>query len=494
MREESVNNLFADWGRRWGRRARTVASALKARSARRWRAHEHACLEVLRAELRRSYPKLEPDRLLNIAREHRLLQFPEGFLVAGDVSSEAQPNLEAMARADATSAQLHPLFSAAFYLLLYPDVAAAGVPAWLHYQVHGRAEGRSPHPLIDVDFLAVSVPEIPRQYLVDHYLSDPALWTADPGPYVECRRFMLAGKWDAATNPLLQIVAGQIGGPWIHERLLLVDSSSDDAAQARLTAAGYLLGVDTRSRLATVRLWPRTLSEPDASDRFTVVPGYFLGSLDRSHALTSTSVVSPDRTFVTLATELLSLTTGEEIQSSALIFIEGDQEHATLRKTVAAAQLGAAIATHSSVQAEALALIIEKLDRGDLRLLRCGYQTTVITPTLVRIAAAAAPKVQLWNSGTAATNVARSAAAASSAATIIVLPESHWKLATADFAIRTAISGGASLCLVGASGWAPWHRVLEHHEAIVCHPSLLSAATSFVSLDRIFDLQTEVGL
>ncbi|HYA17539.1 MAG TPA: hypothetical protein VEF06_08745 [Bryobacteraceae bacterium] len=44
------------------------------------------------------------------------------------------------------------LFDAAFYLRKNPDVAAAGIDPWKHYQRHGAAEGRKPHPWFQPEF------------------------------------------------------------------------------------------------------------------------------------------------------------------------------------------------------------------------------------------------------------------------------------------------------------------------------------------------------
>lgn len=40
-------------------------------------------------------------------------------------------------------------FDADFYLRRYPDVAAAGMSAWEHYERNGAGELRQPHPLFD---------------------------------------------------------------------------------------------------------------------------------------------------------------------------------------------------------------------------------------------------------------------------------------------------------------------------------------------------------
>jgi hypothetical protein len=55
--------------------------------------------------------------------------------------------------------QKQALFDSAFYLRKYPDVAAAGVDPWKHYQKHGAAEGRKPHPLFQPEHYFARCPQ-----------------------------------------------------------------------------------------------------------------------------------------------------------------------------------------------------------------------------------------------------------------------------------------------------------------------------------------------
>lgn len=54
------------------------------------------------------------------------------------------------------------LFDAAFYLRKNPDVAAARIDPWKHYQKHGAAEGRKPHPWFQPDFYRKPLDEFLR--------------------------------------------------------------------------------------------------------------------------------------------------------------------------------------------------------------------------------------------------------------------------------------------------------------------------------------------
>lgn len=73
-------------------------------------------------------------------------------LLGEDASADAWQRRYFALAADARPA-LTPFFDPAFYREANPDVAGAGVDPYLHFLAHGLAEGRSPHPLIDVAFM-----------------------------------------------------------------------------------------------------------------------------------------------------------------------------------------------------------------------------------------------------------------------------------------------------------------------------------------------------
>ena len=50
-------------------------------------------------------------------------------------------------------------FDAAFYRERYPDVAAARMHPFLHYLLHGAAEGRKPNPWFDPDYYLARAPQ-----------------------------------------------------------------------------------------------------------------------------------------------------------------------------------------------------------------------------------------------------------------------------------------------------------------------------------------------
>jgi hypothetical protein len=54
-------------------------------------------------------------------------------------------------------------FDAGFYLRRYPDVGEARMNPFLHYLLHGAAEGRKPAPWFDPDHYLTQSPEARRR-------------------------------------------------------------------------------------------------------------------------------------------------------------------------------------------------------------------------------------------------------------------------------------------------------------------------------------------
>lgn len=184
---------------------------------------------------------------------------------------------------DATLAKRHDThkngaadFDAAWYLSAYPDVAAAGIDPWLHYQHHGKAEGRLPYRN--------------RALAWDH-----ALWrgassvilprlvgvlNADSGstPEQHTARWALArwyawqGRWDAVIDSLMpagQLIELNQPGP----ALLVIDACCREPNTERLSQmapqalafleANFPHAADTSlARSNVLRLTPGPQSQP----------------------------------------------------------------------------------------------------------------------------------------------------------------------------------------------------------------------------------------
>jgi hypothetical protein len=442
---------------------------------------ERECLRALRAELSASYPRIRSQRLIRIARKAGFAKFPAGFLIDGSLTgfgtSGALATLRAAQRTrSGETADLHPLFSQAHYLLTNPDVAGAGVAPWLHYQVYGRAEGRSPHPLVDTGFLSAWLADTPRQDVFDHYLADPALWVADPGPYIDCRKFMLYGNWDETTNPLLQIARSQISSHWVHRRLMLVDAASPVDEVARLTGIGFLLSKSSaRARLATLRVWNHERPETGVNT-FTVVPGYFLGAAGSAISAVTTHVVSPDSTFIALPTEHLSVEAGETIEAAQLAFFENEYDRDTLNAIVAELVPNAAVAPYSPQQQMALERLIDQQERTDLRVLAHGRQVRINSAVLRAMPPTNSTNVALLDATSPAHDVA------------IVVTEAHWPLNPLDPGISDLLARGATLCLIGAQGLEPWLPTLERRTRVACEPQWEAPLRSLLDPSTVYSL------
>ena len=446
---------------------------------------ELACLSALRVELGSSYPHIRTEQLLSIATAHGLDRFPAGFLVAGSIHGNghdgARSALDGVRESsNGTPVDVHPLFSQAFYALANPDVAGSGIVPWLHYQVHGRAEGRAPHPLINTEFLAAWMPGVPRKNVVDRYLTDSDYWLADPGPYVDCRKFMVDGPWDGVTNPLLQIVAGRLASPWVHARLQLVDTDSKSEQVARLTGAAYLLGTTgARSRLATIETWglPTAAAESTKPATFTVIPGSFLGA-DQSTLWSKPSLVlSPDSTVVRLPTEILSVRAGETVRAARLVNLEGDFVHSRLSALASMLPPRSAIAPFSFAQEEALGGIVAHSGIAGLHILPFGRQMRVAGAELQRERPDPAHSFTPW----------RPRPEDDGARFAFVLTDDELAVRLADVGVKRMIAAGALVCVVGASGLTPWLTALQNRNQIVCRPPLGGLVATFFSAEiRVF--------
>lgn len=445
------------------------------------------CLRRLRRELSESYPQVRVDALFAVLADCELTDFPEGFLLnarANDASESGARTLLSQA-ADGNMARRiawHPLFSSQFYDGANPDVAAAGVSPWLHYQVHGRAEGRSPHPLIDGNHLAVSLPGVPRSEVIDEYLTSPKLWVFDPSPYVDCQKFILYGNWDGISNPLIQIVASQLVSGWVSRRLMIVDAASESAARARMLASSLLLTInEPRSRLASVKYWHHledstgTDTETAFATEYTVVPGYFVGAGDREIYSSPFVTMSPDSSVIRLPTEFASIAAGPLLTTTSLICITHLLTHEELTTVVSGATGPTIIAAHSAAQTEALKSLLRGFPEYDVTILDFGVQARVGCNAISFVSHSTRQDAREWDwsSELDPHNVT------------VVLPRLDGARAVEDLKMRRLLQAGASLCVVGSEGLKNWLPLLENRAVILVDPLLVNMVENFVDAGRI---------
>ncbi|HLW76486.1 MAG TPA: hypothetical protein VKS01_05860 [Bryobacteraceae bacterium] len=97
-----------------------------------------------------------------------------------------------------------PLFDADFYLDKYADVRESGMNPWLHYELHGAAEGRKPHPLFDPAYYLAQCPDA-RAAAVNplaHFLACDAATARNPHRLFDCDAYSKANP--GGGNPLMR--------------------------------------------------------------------------------------------------------------------------------------------------------------------------------------------------------------------------------------------------------------------------------------------------
>ena len=443
---------------------------------------ELACLHEIRLAMTTSYPLVPVFRIAKILRKFGQKRFPAGLLLE---STSRGAGLSVLFRAQiprlSRRINWHPLFDSAAYLVLNPDVAAGGRNPWLHYQVFGRTEGRSPHPFVDVQLLAASMPGVPLGEVFDHYLALPALWTLDTSPYVDCQRFVLSGLWNGVTNPLAQLVKSHRGGAWIHDRLMLIDTAIEDPTIARQVAVATLIAKNGPSaRFNDVALWRRSNAASssgisDASDvsggDYTVVPGFFLGAGGIILASPPQQLVSEDFTMLQLDGEYVGLVAGAHFRADRFLYLSGSLSREELRKLLLPDKGSVVVAPSSRQQQRAAERLLRFAAPTSTRILEYGMQAHVASPHLqVHPASEPMAPTPEWfcASGSDARNIA------------FVVGEKSLELALQNPSIRKAVDDGAAICPVKSTDIANWEPLLRTREIIVTVSELIPALRGFV--------------
>jgi len=193
------------------------------------------------------------------------------------------------------------LWLAPYYRLAYPDVATAR-NVRRHFERHGKLEGRSPHPFVDVARLAAQMPDVRLAEVFDTYLRDRARWELSPSPYLDVETFMRSGPWNGRTHPLVQILRDRPAEPWVRSRLGMIDLAS--AEDPRRIAAGLLaLRHPGLIRLSRLEFWPATAGATEPVEdlgpgRYRVAAGFLIARGAAQVAAIGSDVVSDDGTLV----------------------------------------------------------------------------------------------------------------------------------------------------------------------------------------------------
>jgi hypothetical protein len=348
------------------------------------------CIDAVRSQIARDGAVVAPEVLIQIGMQHRVDRFPEALLIEGRLddrsASGASAALTSALRADSVgSPDPHPLFSRSFYLWGNSDVAAAGVSPWLHYQQHGCREGRSPHPLFDLDYMSEWAPDVPRSEVVDRYLRDPALWMIDTSPYIDCQKFILRGGWSGMSSPIAEIVRAGACEPWVHSRLMAIDADLGDSTNEALGGVLFLLARNhPRSMFSRITVWHpdktpdgSRLVGPHLSGSMTVVPGFFIGSNGIELWSDSRLAMSQDLSLVRFSTSLVGLEVGERVTVDELQFVCGGLRRESLVQLLKSAHGTLAVGPVSWAQERALCYLVEETGVQDVTVLPWGRQVRV---------------------------------------------------------------------------------------------------------------------
>lgn len=428
-------------------------------------------VDAVRSQLTSDYPRIRPAHILAVMVRHGRMKLPEALLLRAGPG-----NLVKLLRtASFRSVEWHPLFSASFYEAAYPDVALTGVSAWLHYQCYGHAEGRSPHPLIDATFLAQSLPATVKSSIVDEYLTVRSSWTLDTSPYVDCRRFLLEGEWDGRTNPLEQIVTGHLREPWVHERLMLIDSPTEEAARTRLVAAGALLIAHGRDG-AHARFSRWTVSEPQApasgDQEYLVIPGFLLGVDGVVIEASPTTLLSPDRTGIRTSEGVLTISAGPLDRADQVVYLDGPAPVELLRELAAPTPELRAISPASKAQEVALRMMAND---DAVMVLRHGQQVRLRARSVMVIHPEPPSTSTLWGPEQAD----------SPADIVFVFSQASRHRARLDPYVNDAVTRGAAMAVLSEDLVEDWLPLLQSRSVVVVDDELVELVGAFVEASRM---------
>jgi hypothetical protein len=444
-------------------------------------------VEAVRASLTATFPGIDVREVLDIARRFGRDRLPAALMMEGSLADRSANGLAARL-GDAADAgrprrrDPHALFSTAFYDFLHPDVAAAGIAPWLHYQVFGVAEGVSPHFLLDIDYLAQSMPETPRSALIDDYLRVPSRWFASSSPYANVERFVLSGEWDHVSHPLIQILT--TNPHWLHPRLMMVDSAWGDDAQARLNGVGYLLtALGPLSAVGSLRAWPTAAealaSRPDSST-VTIAPGFVVAEDSGPAFALSRDALSRDHTILRLPTEHLAMRAGDDVEFERLVVLASQLDRDDLAEAVSTVTARDAIAPYTRSQERAL------IARGSgATVLPFGRQARVRSASRSVVETQpSAPASWSWR-----------APLADAATTCFVLTASEAATPGSIAGVEPWLDAGATLCIVDEldPDVLPWRAALARSTRVVASLAL-DAVRPFVTSSVLASFTLERAL
>lgn len=324
----------------------------------------------VRAHLRTTFPLVDHVAVHRILSTHGILRYPDALMLV-QPRGVVVPKRKGWRRAPQEPSPRPrkgrplPYFSEAYYRLANADLRHLDLPMILHWQLHGRPEGRSPHPFIDIGWLSDQIPDALPGEVMDVYLTDRTQWLASPSRYVETEAFMLSGPWDGTTHPLLQILRDYPVEPWLRGRLGVIDLA--EAADHLQIAAGVLAARNPGlAQLSSFSVFERSDAHGESDLRpgsFRVVPGFLLARDDRVISAPGDDVLSDDGTAVRSDKDVVVLDTRDVVACNKLVFVTSALDEAVLERVARSAAPDMLIAPFDMAQQEHL----ERVGVGTLR-------------------------------------------------------------------------------------------------------------------------------
>lgn len=319
-------------------------------------------IREVRAHLRTTYPRVDHVAVHRILAAHGISRYPDALMLRQPEGLDA-PKRSApwRRRPEQPATRLRkgrplPYFSEAYYRLANPDLRDLDVSMVLHWQTYGRVEGRSPHPFLDVGWLSTQIPEALPGEAVDLYLTDRTLWLASPSPYVETEAFMLSGRWNPVSHPLLQIIRDHPVEPWVRGRLGVIDlaGADDELQMAAAVLAARKPGLTQLSSFAVLE--PAAEREPASlgAATYRVIPGFLLAAGEHLIAAPGSDVLSGDGTAVRLSERMVAVQTRDTLTCDTLVFVTAPLEEAAIERLATDAVGGTLVAPFDVTQQVAL--------------------------------------------------------------------------------------------------------------------------------------------
>lgn len=195
----------------------------------------------IREMCRSSFPNAPIAEIVQALAESGARRFPPELMLPGELHNNRTTFLidsvtEYIDRQMTDSCRLI-MFSPDFYKLANPDVAGIPVSPWLHYQVFGRMEGRSPHPLISIPRLAYHYPEVTVEMLVDTYLRDSANVSVQASNYVDMSALERVALLRRTTS-VCDLSASELHS-CVNKAALLIEIENESEAQDLYCSVGF---------------------------------------------------------------------------------------------------------------------------------------------------------------------------------------------------------------------------------------------------------------